>query len=128
MSTTESLTSTANRILKALPLEEYERLSANLEPVSMPLGEILCHPDERITHVYFPNRGTVSLVSNFDDGRSVEVGMVGNEGMFGVSVFLGSVTSPLEAVVQLPGERKLRTPVSLLLGDHSLSVSACRRT
>ena|SRR5687768_6908692 len=82
MSTTvKSLITTANRILTALPLEEYERLSTDLEPVSMPLGEILCHPDEPITHVYFPNRGTVSLVSNFDDGRSVEVGMVGNEGM-----------------------------------------------
>lgn len=104
MSTTESLRTTANRILKALPLEEYERLSADLEKVSMPLGEILCQPDEPITHVYFPNRGTVSLVSNFDDGRSVEVGMVGNEGMFGVCVFLGSISTPLLAQVQLPGE------------------------
>lgn len=105
MSTTvESPVTTANRILKALPLEEYERLSAYLEPVSLPLGEVLCHPDEPITHVYFPNRGTVSLVSNFEDGTSVEVGMVGNEGMFGVSVFLGSISTPLEAIVQLPGE------------------------
>lgn len=105
MSTTESLrTTTANRILKALPLEEYERLSADLEPASMSLGEILCHPDEPITHVYFPNRGTVSLVSNFDDGKSVEVGMVGNEGMFGVCVFLGSISTPLLAQVQLPGD------------------------
>ena len=95
---------TANKILKALPLDEYERLSADLEPVSMPVGEILCHPDEPITHVYFPNRGTVSLVSNFDDGKSVEVGMVGNEGMFGVCVFLGSITTPLLAQVQLPGD------------------------
>src|SRR5689334_10295678 len=90
-------TTTANRILKALPVEEYERLSAYLQPVSMPLGEILCHPDEPITHVYFPNHGTVSIVSNFEDGTSVEVGMVGNEGMFGVSVFLGSISTPLLA-------------------------------
>lgn len=97
-------TTTANRILKALPLEEYERLSSDLEPASMSLGEILCHPDEPITHVYFPNRGTVSLVSNFDDGKSVEVGMVGNEGMFGVCVFLGSISTPLLAQVQIPGD------------------------
>ena len=105
MSTTESFRiNAANRILKGLPVEEYERLSDYLEPVSMSLGEVLCHPDERITHVYFPNRGTVSLVSVFDDGRSVEVGMVGNEGMFGVCVFLGSISTPLLAQVQLPGD------------------------
>src|SRR5688572_18636982 len=113
MSTTESLsTTTANKILNGLPAEEYKRLSVYLEPVSMPFGEILCHPDEPITHVYFPNRGTVSLVSNFDDGKSVEVGMVGNEGMFGVCVFLGSISTPLLAQVQLPGQGlKMRTDV-----------------
>ena len=104
MSTIELRRSLANRILKALPLEEYERLSTHLEPVSMPLGEILYHPDEPITHVYFPNHGTVSLVSNLEDGTSVEVGMVGNEGMFGVCVFLGSISTPLLAQVQLPGD------------------------
>src|SRR5687767_3630076 len=73
MSTTIELPkTTANKILNALPLQEYERLSADLEPVSLPLGEVLCHPDEPITHVYFPNHGTVSLVSNFEDGSSVE--------------------------------------------------------
>jgi CRP-like cAMP-binding protein len=103
---------TANRILNALPPEEYERLSVDLEPVSLPLGEVLCHPEEPITHVYFPNHGTVSLVSNFEDGSSVEVGMVGNEGMFGVCVFLGSISSPLEAIVQLPGDAfRMRTDV-----------------
>lgn len=92
-----------NRILKALPPEEYERLVAHLEPVEMLLGEVLYRPNEPITHVYFPNRGTVSVICTFEDGKSVEAGMVGNEGMFGVCVFLGSVTSPLEAIVQLPG-------------------------
>lgn len=95
---------TANRILNALRPEEYVRLSAELEHVSLKTGEVLCHPEEPITHVYFPNRGTVSLVSTFEDGVSVEVGMVGNEGMFGVCVFLGSISSPLLAQVQLPGD------------------------
>jgi CRP-like cAMP-binding protein len=112
MSTTKSLITTANRILKALPLEEYERLSVDLEPTTMWLGQILCHPDEPITHVYFPNSGTVSLVSNFQDGTSVEVGMVGNEGMFGVCVFLGSISTPLLAQVQVPGDGlSMRTDV-----------------
>ena len=104
---------TSNRILNALPREEYERLAPNLEPVEMPPGEVLYHPDEPVTHVYFPNRGIVSIISIFADGGSVEVGMVGNEGMFGVSVILGSITAPLEALVQLRGEG-LRMPAALI--------------
>ena len=100
----EARTQTANRILNALTRAEYDRLSLYLEYVKLPGGEILCHPDQPITHVYFPNSGTISLVSAFEDGGSVEVGMVGNEGMFGVAVFLGSVTTPLLAQVQLPGD------------------------
>ncbi|HEX8633068.1 MAG TPA: Crp/Fnr family transcriptional regulator [Pyrinomonadaceae bacterium] len=105
MSTHEDLPLHAsNRILAALPPAEYARFSAYLEPVEISLGEVLYRPDEPITHVYFPTRGTVSIICTFEDGKSVEAGMVGNEGMFGVSVFLGSVTAPLEAIVQLPGE------------------------
>jgi CRP-like cAMP-binding protein len=95
---------TANRILNALTRDEYDHLARHLEYVKMSAGEILCHPDETITHVYFPNTGTVSLVASFEDGKSVEVGMVGNEGMFGVCVFLGSITTPLLAQVQLAGD------------------------
>lgn len=95
---------TANRILNALPPGEYERLMPLLEPVEMRVGEVLYRPDQPVTHVFFPNRGTVSVVSVFEDGGMVEVGMVGNEGMFGVCVFLGSVTTPLQAVVQLSGD------------------------
>lgn len=94
---------TFNRILSALPGEEYERLSAHLEPVEMALGQVLYRPDEPITHVYFPSIGTVSVVAMLEDGKQVEVGTVGNEGMFGVCVFLGSVSSLLETVVQMPG-------------------------
>ncbi len=93
-----------NQILNTLTGEEYERLSVHLEPVTLALGEVLYHPEQPITHVYFPNHGTVSLLSTFEDGGSVEVGMVGNEGMFGVNVFMGSITTPLEAVVQLAGD------------------------
>lgn len=95
---------TANQILNALSRSEYDRLSLHLEYVKLPHGEVLCHPDETITQVYFPNSGTISLVSLFENGGSVEVGMVGNEGMFGVCVFLGSITTPLLAQVQLAGD------------------------
>ena len=95
---------TSNRILNALPPEVYDRLSPHLEPADLPAGEVLYRPEEPITHVYFPDRGTVSVVCVLEDGKTVEAGMVGNEGMFGISVFLGGVTSPLEAIVQLPGD------------------------
>lgn len=93
-----------NRILGALPRNEYEKLLPHLEPVTLHFGQVLYRADEPITHVYFPIHGTVSVLSIFEDGGSVEVGMVGNEGMFGVGVFLGSVASPLESVVQIPGD------------------------
>jgi CRP-like cAMP-binding protein len=101
---TDSSLQMSNRILNGLSPEEYRRLLAHLEPVELPLGEVLYRPNEPVSHVYFPLRGTVSVVCMFEDGKSAEVGMVGNEGMFGVCVFLGSITSPLKAVVQLPGE------------------------
>ena len=101
---TEALPTTANRLLNSLTRAEYERLALDLEPVTLSAGEILYRPEEPITHVYFPNHGTVSIVSTFEDGGSVEVGMVGNEGMFGVCVFLGTVSTPLLAQVQLAGD------------------------
>jgi CRP-like cAMP-binding protein len=101
---TESRPQTTNRILNALTPSEFESLSPHLDPVNLSSGEVLCRSDQPVTHVYFPTRGTVSVVSTFEDGQSVEVGMVGNEGMFGVCVFLGSVSTPLTAQVQLPGD------------------------
>lgn len=95
---------TSNRILNALACSEFERLSPHLERVNLSGGEVLYHPDQPITHAYFPDKGVVSLVSVFQCGGMVEVGMVGNEGMFGVCVFLGSLTTPLLAQVQLSGE------------------------
>jgi CRP-like cAMP-binding protein len=95
---------TSNRVLNSLTRSEYERLSPHLERVTLNAGEVLCRPEEPITHVYFPNRGVVSLVSVFEGGEMVEVAMVGNEGMFGVCVFLGSLTTPLLAQVQVPGD------------------------
>jgi len=95
---------TANRILKQLPPEEYERLSPHLEPVTLSHGDVLYYPQEPVSHVYFPNSGTVSVIATFADGGGIEVGVVGNEGVFGINVVLGSVTTPHEALVQQPGD------------------------
>jgi CRP-like cAMP-binding protein len=103
----------SNRILRELPAEEYERLSPHLEPVALAVGDVLYYPQDPVTHVYFPNRGSISVISTFTDGGGVEVGVVGNEGVFGVNVVLGSMSVPLEAIAQVPGDG-LRVPAEVL--------------
>lgn len=90
-----------NKILAALPTQEYDRLLEHLTPVSLPLGDTLYKSEERIDYVYFPNTGVVSLVANMKDGKSVEVGLVGNEGMVGLSIVMGDNISPNHAIVQI---------------------------
>ncbi len=94
---------TGNRLLDALPVVELERLGPDLEPVSLGLKEILIEPDGPIEHVWFPVDGVCSVVATMADGRVVEVGTVGNEGMVGLPVFLGRATVPLGAFCQVPG-------------------------
>lgn len=100
MSATES-NHIRNRILAALPPDEYARLLPHLTAVSLPLGETLYHAGENIAFVYFPCSGIVSLVTHMLDGASVEVGVVGRDGMVGLSILLGDERSPTQAVVQI---------------------------
>jgi CRP-like cAMP-binding protein len=93
----------SNRILSALPAEEYERLRPNLERVEMRLGEVLQRPDEPHAFVYFPLSGTISVTAEMSDGAEAEVGMVGREGVLGLPVALGTRSSPLKAFTQVPG-------------------------
>lgn len=108
-----TLPPTSNRILNGLSAEEYARLSPHIEPFTLSNGDVLYYPNDPISHVYFPHRGSLSIISTFADGGGVEVGVVGNEGIFGVNVVLGSVTVPLEAVVQQPGDA-FRAPSSVI--------------
>jgi len=93
-----------NRLLTALPSEVKARLLPNLERVSLPFKEVLYESRELIEYVYFPNHGVVSLLTIVEDGTLAEVGLVGNEGIVGLSVFLGVETTPFNAIVQVPGE------------------------
>lgn len=93
----------ANRLLAALPRKEGQRLLASGEQVELAVPEILNEPAEPIRHVYFPTSSTISLVSMVDDRSSLEVELVGNEGMVGVSLILGVNFSPLRVVVQGSG-------------------------
>ncbi len=92
-----------NHLLGALPTEEFERLAPHLELVPMPLGEILYEPGEQLKHAYFPTTSIVSLHFVMESGASAESAGVGNEGVVGVSLFMGGGTTPSSAVVQTAG-------------------------
>lgn len=93
----------ANRLLADLTGKDRERFLADCEPVQLTLANVLCEPGERIRHVYFPTDSFISLVTPVDGHASLEVGMVGNEGMFGISLLFGVNVSPLHALVQGAG-------------------------
>ena len=92
-----------NHLLAALPEEEYARLLPNLELIPMPLGQVLYESGEQMRYVYFPTDSIVSLLYVMEDGASAEIAVVGNEGLVGVSLFMGGETTPSRAIVQSTG-------------------------
>jgi CRP-like cAMP-binding protein len=105
-----------NQLLKALPQADYERLETDLREVFLSHGRVLFEPSERITHVYFPQHSVVSLLTPIAEEPGVEVAIVGNEGMVGLSVFLGSDIATMQAIAQIPD------------GARSLTVEAFRQS
>ena len=95
--------SAANLVLAALPREEYQRLLTSLEPVELSYGQVLYEPAGPIRHVYFPVDCLISLLTAVDKSRTLEVGMVGNEGMVGIPMVLGIGVSAVRALVQGSG-------------------------
>jgi CRP-like cAMP-binding protein len=93
-----------NHLLAALPIAEWTRWLPSLEPVDMPLGEVLYESGVAMTHVYFPTTSIVSLLYVMEDGASAEIAVVGNEGLVGVSLFMGGETTPSRSVVQSAGQ------------------------
>ena len=91
-----------NQLLLALPRADYKELQKDLQDVTLPQGRVLFESRKRITHVYFPQQCVISLVAPIDGEKGVEVAIVGNEGMAGLSVFLGVDTASIQAVVQIP--------------------------
>ena len=92
-----------NLLLAALPAAEFERLASHLERVSLPLGEMLYEPGQQLQHAYFPTTAIVSLHYVTGAGASAESAGVGNEGVVGISLFMGGDTTPSSAVVQTAG-------------------------
>jgi len=92
-----------NHLLAALPTAEYEPLVAHLELVPLLLGQMLYEPDMQLQHAYFPTTSIVSLHYVMESGASAETAGVGNEGVVGISLFMGGDTTPSSAVVQTAG-------------------------
>jgi CRP-like cAMP-binding protein len=92
-----------NHLLAALPPEEWKRWLPQLEAVTMPLGEVLYESGGVLTHVYFPTTAIVSLLYVLENGSSAEIAVVGNEGIVGISLFMGGESTPSRAVVQSAG-------------------------
>jgi CRP-like cAMP-binding protein len=92
-----------NQLLAALPGNIYKRLVPHLETVRLPFMKVLYESGDAIEHVYFPNDGLISLLVVMADKTPREIGLIGNEGMLGTAVALGMNTTPIRALIQMPG-------------------------
>ena len=92
-----------NHLLEALSKHDLGRFSDDLELLEMPLGKVLYESGEKLKHVYFPTTSIVSLLYVMENGASAEIAVVGNEGILGISLFMGGETTPSRAVVQSAG-------------------------
>jgi CRP-like cAMP-binding protein len=92
-----------NQLLASLPNAELQRWLPQLEAVVMPLGQVLYESGTTLSHIYFPTTAIVSLLYVMENGASAEIAVVGNEGLVGVSLFMGGESTPSRAVVQSAG-------------------------
>jgi CRP-like cAMP-binding protein len=107
-----------NWLLAALPDAEWARWVPHLEPVDMPLGKVLYESGSRLSHVYFPTTSIVSLLYVMEDGASAEIAVVGNEGIVGISLFMGGESTPSRAIVQSAGQG-IRLKADLMLQEFN---------
>ncbi len=106
-----------NRLLAALPTEDFDLLRPFLRTVEMAQESVLVAAGDRLTHVYFPHSGVISLVVSFADGQMVEVAMIGRDSVFAGSAALDGHISLTDAIVQMPGT------ASILEADRLRSMS-----
>ncbi len=93
-----------NHLLAALPAAELARISEGISITPMPLGHVLYESGDEMRHVYFPTTAIVSLLYVMEDGSSAEIAIVGNEGIVGISLFMGGESTPSRAIVQSAGQ------------------------
>jgi hypothetical protein len=99
-----------NHLIDSLPAEQWMRWEPHLEEVDLPLGRVLYESGSKLSHVYFPTTAIVSLLYVMENGASAEIAVVGNEGIVGVSLFMGGDTTPSRAVVQSAGKAIASAP------------------
>src|SRR5947209_17536093 len=92
-----------NRLLAALPRDEYERLLPSLQQVSFSLGEVVYEFGGQLDYVFFPTNSIVSLLYTMENGSSAEMGLKGNDGVVGIALFMGSGTMPNRDIAQGTG-------------------------
>ncbi|OIQ88183.1 hypothetical protein GALL_299550 [mine drainage metagenome] len=109
-----------NHLLADLPTAEFERLAPHLELVEMPLGSVLYEPDGQLHHAYFPTTSIVSLHYVMENGASAEIAGVGNEGVLGISLFMGGNTTPSRAIMSAGGHG-YRLKVRILMQEFRLA-------
>jgi CRP-like cAMP-binding protein len=100
----ESAGPARNLVLRSLPPQDRTRILAALQPVSFDLGDVICEPGQRMDHIYFPTSAVVSSLYTTEDGATAEMGLAGNDGVVGVSLFLGGDAPPNRAVVVVAGD------------------------
>jgi len=107
-----------NHLFHSIPLNEWERLLPHIEKTKLPLGTVLYEPGMKMSHVYFPSTAIVSLLYALENGSSAEIAIVGNEGVVGISIFMGGESTSSRAVVQSAGEG-YRIKSSILLEEFN---------
>ena len=113
---TQALDPRQNHLLAALPDAEWQRLLPHLEIVDLPLGKVLYESGDRMAHVYFPTNAIVSLHYVMENGASAEIAVVGNEGIVGISLFMGGNSTPSRAVVRAAGQG-FRLKANLMMAE-----------
>lgn len=93
-----------NLILASLPAADYERILPDLEPIDMPLGWTISEAGDHVKYLHFPTSGIISLIYNLENGSSSEIAIVGNEGMIGISIYMGGESMPSSTEVQSAGQ------------------------
>jgi CRP-like cAMP-binding protein len=108
----------ANHLLAALPAPDYDRIAPHLEAAPLELGQVLHQAGGKMRQVYFPTDSIVSLLYVMEDGASAEIAVVGNDGMVGISIFMGGESTPSHAIVQ-SGGMSYRLAASLLMEEFN---------
>ena len=119
MSTQTSVSKAQNHLLASLPEEDYQRLLPHLQQVELENAQVLYDIEELIDYFYFPHNAVVSLVTQMEDGKIVEVALVGNEGVTGLAAVLGANVSTERAIVQIPNGA-VRAKAEVILEEFNL--------